>query len=466
MSQAEAVHGDRAQNLWVISGSHSWGTSGDEELDGKGLKSPFAVEWQPEEQLSSLNLNSHEEEEETIDLGETTTKSASLDTSAEVRDSCREHGEKLSLFCCHDQKLICHHCTTLGSCQSHRTKSVEERASQIRNKIVDHCEKLQLQTAGIEKYLADALPDKIPRVASTARATRELVIQRLNFIRQVCDEEEQRLLEEVHAEEERAQQGILTQRAHWTDSAHKLSGIRTYLVDMLTNLDDLSLINSGNEMDERTEKAEGILKPQESDKLNFNINCAHSPLLNRLWASSVLCCTTACENLSFDEKTLSPLLVLSEDNILTFLQKKCKIYTDEPERFNHWPNCLATQSFQSGIHAWKIDVEKSSAYKLGVAYKSLARKGSGNDARLGYNPESWVFSRYDKDFRFSHDSQHYPVELLRSPKNIGVLVDFDGGELIFYDPDSCVILYTHHTRFTTSIFPVFAVADESISLLK
>lgn len=42
----------------------------------------------------------------------------------------------------------------------------------------------------------------------------------------------------------------------------------------------------------RTEVAEGILEPQESLKLNFNQTCVQSPLLQRLWASAVLCCIT------------------------------------------------------------------------------------------------------------------------------------------------------------------------------
>ncbi|XP_041428201.1 B box and SPRY domain-containing protein isoform X2 [Xenopus laevis] len=345
--------------------------------------------------------------------------------------TCREHGGQLLWFCFPDNKLICPQCRS--RCLNHRTVPLAERAAHIR---------------------------------ATAREARELVIQRLNLIRSVCDNEEQRLLEEIHAEEERAQQGILTQRAHWSQAAHKLSNIRSYLVDTLTELDDLSLVNSDEAIEERTEEAEGILEPQDSDKLNFNPNCVQSPMLNRLWASSMFCCSTVCEDLAFNMKTTGPLLALTEDKMLRFLQKKPKNYSDEPERFNHWPNCLANKSFQGGTHAWKVNVEKSGAYKLGVAYWSMARKGSGNDSRLGYNPNSWVFSRYDKDFCFSHNSEHQTVELLRSPKQIGVVLDFDLGELIFYDPIACVILYTHQTRFRHPVFPVFAVADETIALIQ
>ncbi|XP_069465996.1 B box and SPRY domain-containing protein isoform X2 [Ambystoma mexicanum] len=337
--------------------------------------------------------------------------------------------------------------------------------SAILNKIVDQCESLQLKTASIEKYMADVLPGKNHSVAVAASCARERIIQRLMFVRNACENEEQRLLEEVHTEEERAQQGILTQRVHWEQSARKLSALRTYLVDVLTKLDDSSLMLAQNEIFERTEEAEGILEPQESEKLNFNQRCVGSPLLNGLWASAVLCCTTDIEDIFIDEKTISPLLIMSEDKkTLTFVPKKPKKYQDCPERFNFWPNAFATKSFQAGVHAWRINIEKSVAYKVGIAYSSMQRKGSENDSRLGYNMASWVFSRYDKEFRFSHDSQNQTVELVKCPKQIGVLVDMEGGELLFYDPGSCVVLYSHRAMFTAPVFPVFAVADDCITI--
>ncbi|XP_064379676.1 B box and SPRY domain-containing protein isoform X1 [Dromaius novaehollandiae] len=334
------------------------------------------------------------------------------------------------------------------------------------NKLVDQCERLQLQSAAIAKHMAEVLPAKNQSVLSAATEARELVIQRLIFVRNMCENEEQRLLEEVHTEEERAHQSILTQRVHWTEALQKLSALRTYLVDMITNLDDQDLVHAEQEIFERTEAAEGILEPQESEKLNFNQKCVQSPLLHRLWASAVLCCITGSEEIHIDEKTVNPHLTLSEDKrTLTFSPKKAKVYLDCPERFDHWPNALATTAFHTGVCAWRISVEKSCAYKLGVSYSSLQRKGSGNEARLGYNPASWVFSRYDTEFRFLHAGHQQTVELIKSPRELGVLIDFAGGEMLFYDPDSCAILFSHRETFTAPLYPVFAVAHQSISLV-
>lgn len=173
------------------------------------------------------------------------------------------------------------------------------------------------------------------------------------------------------------------------------------------------------------------------------------------------------QEIHIDEKTISPHLSLSEDGkTLTFSPKKAKVDLDCPERFDHWPNALATAAFHSGVCAWKISVEKSCAYKLGVCYSSLPRKGSSNEARLGFNAASWVFSRYDKEFRFLHAGDPQAVELIKSPAEIGVLVDFAAGEVLFYDPDSCTILFSHREPFVEPLYPVFAVAHQSISLVR
>nr|XP_021504513.1 B box and SPRY domain-containing protein [Meriones unguiculatus] len=340
------------------------------------------------------------------------------------------------------------------------------RSFVLQNKIVDHCERLQLQSAGITKYMAEVLQGKNQKAASMASAARELVIQRLSLVRSLCESEEQRLLEQVHNEEERAHQSILTQQAHWTEALQKLDTLRTSLVGMLTHMDDLQLLQKEQEIFERAEEAEGILDPQESDKLSFNEKCAWSPLLTQLWATSVLGSLSGTEKVFIDERTVSPLLHLSEDRrTLTFSAKKSKVCSDGPERFDHLPNALAATAFLAGLHAWTVKVQHSRAYKVGVASAQLSRKGSGSDCRLGHNAFSWVFSRYDQEFHFSHNGQHEPLGLLRCPAQVGMLLDLQAGELIFYEPASGTVLHIHRASFPQPLFPVFAVADQIISIV-
>ncbi|XP_054030540.1 B box and SPRY domain-containing protein [Dryobates pubescens] len=346
-----------------------------------------------------------------------------------------------------------------------RPRELPERAAELRNRIVDRCERLQLQSAAIARHVEQVLPAKDQGVLGSAGAARELVLQRLLFVGRVCESEEQRLLEQVQAEEERAHQSILTQVVHWNEALQKLAALRTYLVDTITNLDDQDLLSAEQEIFERTEVAEGILEPQESPRLNFNRSCVQSPLLHRLWASAVLCCGTGSQEIHIDEQTVSPHLSLSEDKkTLTFSPRKGKVDSGCPQRFDHWPNALATAAFSSGVCSWRVKVGKSCAYKLGVCYSSLPRKGSANEARLGFNAASWVLSRYDREFRFLHAGRPQPLELLKAPAEIGVLLDLAGGELLFYDPESCTILFSHREAFSQPLYPAFAVAHQSLSL--
>lgn len=158
---------------------------------------------------------------------------------------CPEHCEPLSWFCLSERRPICATCAGFGGrCHRHRIRRAEEHAEKLRNKIVDQCERLQLQSAGITKYVAEVLEGKNQKAVVMASAARELVIQRLSLVRSLCESEEQRLLEQVHGEEERAHQSILTQRVHWADALQKLETIRNSMVDMLTHLNDLQLIVS------------------------------------------------------------------------------------------------------------------------------------------------------------------------------------------------------------------------------
>uniref|UniRef100_H3BAG1 B-box and SPRY domain containing n=1 Tax=Latimeria chalumnae TaxID=7897 RepID=H3BAG1_LATCH len=378
---------------------------------------------------------------------------------------CHDHDSEMSWFCYSEEKPVCSACAVVGKCKEHKVKPVQQKASDIRNKLVDLCEKLQQKTSRIERHMTEVLPGKNQNVASAASSARELVIQRFNYIREACETEEQRLLEQVHAEEERAHQNILTQRAHWTHSSEKLTNVKSYLVDMLTTLEDQNLLKSQEEIFERAEEAEGLLEPKKSEQLNFNLNCIQSPLLHGLWASAFLISTTDVEDVQINEKTISPSLTLSEDKkTLTFVSKKIKTYQYCPERFNHWPNSVATKFFENGAHAWKVDIGKSCAFKLGICYGCHSRKGSGNDSRFGYNAFSWVFTHFDNEYSFFHDKKQWTVKLLKRPAQIGVLVDVEGGQLLFYDPDSCTIIYSYQTKFTAPVYPAFAVAHDSITI--
>lgn len=74
-----------------------------------------------------------------------------------------------------------------------------------------------------------------------ANSKRQQVLAQISAAREALEEEEQRLLEEVHREEERVEQCLLTHRAHWSQALENLSQTRSSLVHMLTQAADAHL---------------------------------------------------------------------------------------------------------------------------------------------------------------------------------------------------------------------------------
>uniref|UniRef100_A0A3P9A0W1 B30.2/SPRY domain-containing protein n=1 Tax=Esox lucius TaxID=8010 RepID=A0A3P9A0W1_ESOLU len=366
---------------------------------------------------------------------------------------CVVHDSDLDWFCSSEQKLICSHCAIVGSCVGHTVTPLASRVTAIRNQLVDVCEKMQLQAQRIERFINQTLTAK--RAGVDASRAREQVVAQVSLVREALEEEEQRLLEAIQREEERVDQCLLTQRAHWGQALALLTQTRTRLVHTLTNTPDMQI-----------EEADGVGEPHDTDQLKLKAGCNDSKLMRGLWASAILlACGSA--NLTIDDRTVSPLLSVSEDLCtLTFLPKRSRQSPPyNPARFDCWPNALGTLTISSGTHNWLMDVGESGAFKLGVCYASMGRKGSGNDSRLGYNAQSWVLSKYDGDFSFCHAGKNTPLRVVLKPKILGLLVDWPSQTLVFYDPDSSAVLHSVRHVFSAPLLPAFAVADRSVTIL-
>ncbi|KAF7662959.1 hypothetical protein LDENG_00221830 [Lucifuga dentata] len=406
-------------------------------------------------------------------IGATSPAATTSDTESGISSGecelCVEHECELDWFCATEQKVICRHCVVVGSCQAHTVTPLASRVTAVRNQLVDVCEKIQLQAQRIERFINQTLTAKEQSLQSAASRAREQVLAQVSAARETLEEEEQRLLEEVQREEERVEQCLLTQRAHWSQAVASLSQTRSNLVHTLTHLPDAQLANCVQELAEKVEETEGVGEPCDTDKLNMNPGCSDSKLLKGLWASALLLGpkTYGSVYLKFDERTVSPLLSLSDDLCtLTFLPKKTRespCY--DPARFDCWPNALGSPSMSSGTHSWVIDVGQSGAFKVGVCYASLERKASGNESRLGYNAQSWVLSHYDGDYSFFHAGKKVPLLVVKRPKRIGTLLDWLSQTLLFYEPDSCAVLHSVTHEFSAPLLLACAIGDRSITIL-
>ncbi|XP_050960362.1 NACHT, LRR and PYD domains-containing protein 12, partial [Labeo rohita] len=163
--------------------------------------------------------------------------------------------------------------------------------------------------------------------------------------------------------------------------------------------------------------------------------------------------------LTLDPNTANTQLSLSEENrTVTFVTEK-QSYPDHPDRFDLFSQVLCRESV-CGRCYWEI--EWSGNVYISMSYKSISRKGGGDECVFGRNDQSWsLFCSSDRySFRHNNIDTDLPVKPIIS--RIGVFVDVSAGTLSFYSvSDTMSLIHTEQTTFTQTLCAGFWVYSRS-----
>nr|XP_017208036.1 tripartite motif-containing protein 16-like [Danio rerio] len=166
------------------------------------------------------------------------------------------------------------------------------------------------------------------------------------------------------------------------------------------------------------------------------------------------------QQFTLDPNTAHNRLVLSEGNTAVEYKRSVQPYPDHPDRFDVWPQVLCRESV-CGRSYWELEWSRASVL-ISVSYKSISRKGSGNECGFGRNDQSWSLEYSSHSFSFYHNNikTDLPKPSVSSSR-IGVYVDHSAGTLSFYSVSDTTmsLIHTLHTTFTHTLYPGFWVCS-------
>ncbi|XP_041948050.1 tripartite motif-containing protein 16-like isoform X1 [Alosa sapidissima] len=170
-----------------------------------------------------------------------------------------------------------------------------------------------------------------------------------------------------------------------------------------------------------------------------------------------------CCHFTLDPNTAHRNLYLSEGNRRVEWRHGLQSYPDHPERFDGLPQVLCREGV-SGRCYW--EVEWSQGVRIAVLYKSISRKGVGNDCVFGLNGQSWNLYLSSLSSFFWHNKKKTELPPVHSSK-IGVYVDHREGTLAFYSiTDTMTLLHRVQTTFTHTLYPGYYICSgSSVKLL-
>lgn len=146
-------------------------------------------------------------------------------------------------------------------------------------------------------------------------------------------------------------------------------------------------------------------------------------------------------DLILDPSTAHPCLIVSED-------RKRRL-PNNPECFEGMVCALGQEVFTHGRHYWEVEMGGKTDWDLGVAQHSINRKG-----KLTVSPSNgyWFLSLRNKtNYAFGTDLS---LTLHPKPKKIGVFVDYEKGQVSFYNVEANLHIYTFTGTFCEAIYPI------------
>uniref|UniRef100_A0A8C8DBD1 Uncharacterized protein n=1 Tax=Oncorhynchus tshawytscha TaxID=74940 RepID=A0A8C8DBD1_ONCTS len=159
-------------------------------------------------------------------------------------------------------------------------------------------------------------------------------------------------------------------------------------------------------------------------------------------------------DVTLDPDTAFPFLILGKKNRKQVRcgDKNQENLTNDPKRFKNSFSVLGKEGFSSGRFYYEVQVTGKTWWWLGVASESIDRKESLNLSSDGL----WtVWLNGENGYGANN---YYPVRLsLREkPQKVGVFVDYEKGQVSFYDVKAKSHIYSFFgCNFTEKLYPYF-----------
>ncbi|XP_053904315.1 butyrophilin subfamily 1 member A1-like [Malaclemys terrapin pileata] len=157
-------------------------------------------------------------------------------------------------------------------------------------------------------------------------------------------------------------------------------------------------------------------------------------------------------DVTLDPDTANPWLVLSEDRKHVRCGDKRQDLPNNPERFDGCVCVLGTEGFAGGRRYWEVEVGDKTRWTLGVCRESVSRKGP-----VTLSPEDGYWAvrlRYGE--YTARTSPPTPLPVSVRPSRVGIFLDYEAGEVSFYNVTDRSHLFTFTGTFSGTLRPYFS----------
>ncbi|XP_043940407.1 nuclear factor 7, brain-like isoform X3 [Protopterus annectens] len=181
------------------------------------------------------------------------------------------------------------------------------------------------------------------------------------------------------------------------------------------------------------------------------------PLQYRVWKKMTNIIYPAVSPVTMDHRTAHSCLILSEDLTSVEDSGKEQRVPENLQRFSSAQSVLGAEGFTSGRHYWEVEVGGKTKWDLGVAKESVNRRGT-----ISLCPSSgfWTLVLRDGDQYKACTVPPTNISLNVKPRKIGVYLNYEEGQVSFYNAVTMELIYSFTDMFTEKLFPYFSPCSQ------
>ncbi|XP_048843238.1 zinc-binding protein A33-like isoform X4 [Brienomyrus brachyistius] len=360
---------------------------------------------------------------------------------------CSLHGEKLLLFCVDEQEPICVVCQTARKHKDHQLcpleEAVEDKKEDLRASMIPLKEKLEKFT-----NIKQEFEETAKHIKSQSQHTEKRIKEEFEELHQFLREEEEARLAILRVEEmeksEKMKEKIENISKHVYTLTEKIRDIEKAM-----GAEDISFLKTFSDTKEKAQCS--LQDPELESGALIDIAKHLGSLKFRVWEK--ILGTVQYTPVTLDPNTAAPWLSVSDDLTSVRYTGVNQQLPDNPERFSPYVNLLGSEGFNSDKHNWEVEVGDKPQWAVGVAAEFVKRKRG-----IAYKPENgfWVIVLRNANEYIALDSPPTRLRLERKPQRIRVQLDYDRGEVSFFNPTDMSLIYTFKGTFTGKLFPYFS----------
>ncbi|XP_077187131.1 E3 ubiquitin-protein ligase TRIM7-like isoform X2 [Paroedura picta] len=378
---------------------------------------------------------------------------------------CQKHEEPMKLYCKDDEALICVVCDRSKEHRGHETLPLEEASQEYKDQLCNRLKVLKKERrriftskGHIEKESQELLKQTKQQKQETAAKFRQL--------HTFLEEQEKLLVSQIEALEKE----IATKRdQHLAQLSEALSALESLIQEMEEKCQQPAseFLQDARSTLQRFEEKETFANP-----LTFPL-----AMKWRIWDFCDIChllegATKHLKdtlesglhlhkaNVILDPDTAHPELILSADQKSVRDGKKAQTLHNNPERFDRFGAVLGREGFRAGRHFWEVLVGSEEEWSVGVARKSVRRKGG-----ITFSPEEgfWELGKWGGSYKATGEDDVCLMTLSGKLKRIRVGLNYAGGRVAFFDADTAALLYEFSgaSFCGETLLPIFWVSREA-----